>query len=297
MLNKQIFWSVILFAALFYLSHEPANAQHKSTNQTNTENITAVFHNKHVIKDNVITYDYQTILLQTFDEKGNLIREIHNTPGKSEIEKYRFFYYKNDRLVKAETYSSNDSLMEREEFEYNENNHLTRKITSRYGEAEVVIIAIYDLTPSGKPGRITGRSEKGKKLYTVKFGYDTKDRLIMEKWQSKIDFPAKKVQLYEAEIEEDEQGNITVIKSDVTYFSGETEHQTRKTEQEGKNTVWHLYYNSNQELIKKERNIYDENDEILRSTKYNGEENVTEHINYDRKKKSIHLGNVNHYLD
>lgn len=297
MLNKHFCKFITLLAFLCAHSHETINAQDKSESETNTENIVAVFHNKHVIKNNVITYDYQTICLQTYDKKGNLIREIHNIPGKASIEKYRFFYYKNDNLARTETFSSNDSLMEVEEFEYNEINHLTRRTLTGYGEEKIIIIENYDLTTSGKPVKITGRSEKGKKLYSVKLDYDSKERLRMEKWQSKIDFPAEKVKHYEAEIEEDEQGNLVKITTDRTYFSGKTEHLIRKTEQEEPNTVWHLYYNDDEELIKKERNIFNDNGEILRRTLYDGDNNVTEHINFERKKKNISLGSVNHYID
>ncbi len=294
---KHFFLGSILQIFLLVVSCSAVYAQTDTSEVSDIETITAVFHNNHIIKDNSITYDYRTLLLQTFDEKSKLIREIYNNTNEPGIEKYKFYFYKDNKIARIETYNSDDKLIEKEERHYNDNGNLNKKIVAKSGGDHPVIEETYTLSGTGKPLKIIGRSDVGKKLYTTKYSYDAKDRLIQERWKSKIDFPGDKIKKYDAEIEEDENGKVKVLTADITYFSGDSETYIRKSEKEDGKTSWHLYYTPDNTLIKKERSIFDKDGELLRFTIYDDDGKVLKHVNYERKKKSIHLGNVYHYLD
>jgi len=284
--------SFLTFVAFF----TPLHGQSENDVEQEKVKITAVFHNESIIKDNKITYDYHTKLLQTYDENGNLIREIYNSPDQPGIEKYKFYFYKNNRLIRTDTYNAADSLIEQKHISYNSKGFAEQIKIIQPGEKHTTIIETHTLSEAGRPTKIVGRSENGKKLYSAKISYDENGFRTKERWKSKIQFPGDKIKKYNAEVLLDEKERKKQVTEEIELFNGEKTEQRLEFNYEKGNTTWISYYNQGDELLRKERKIFTDG-ELHRFTIYNNKNKFVHHTNYEKKEKRIFLGNVDHYLD
>jgi len=264
----------------------------------NAERIIFLNTNEHIINNGVVTYDFKINKTLMVDSLNNVLREIsYKTKGERKIDYYKVFLYKDNKLFVEEKYNENDSLVKKQTFYYDKKGLISKKSIFREDHTEQIVTEFYKMSPNGKPLKITGRNEDGKKIYTAKFSYDKNNYKTKENWKSRISFPDDKIKKYRGETITDSLGRIKEVKADHKYFNNNTETIHFIKEYPSQDIVWKNYLDNSGNILKKVKTTYDQYGNKKSMSVYDGNDNIIKHINYKPIEKYVIFEENEHYVN